>query len=57
MGKINLSVRGGAWQGWRVILLGTVLAKKADVAEHPQVFDHVGLLVNEPSSDGGVPFI
>ena len=22
--------------------------KKADVAEHPQVFDHVGLLVNEP---------
>jgi hypothetical protein len=22
--------------------------KKADVAEHPLVFDHVGLLVNEP---------
>jgi len=22
--------------------------KKADVAEHPGVFDHVGLLVNEP---------
>src|SRR5690348_606644 len=22
--------------------------KKADVMEHPQVFDHVGLLVNEP---------
>jgi len=22
--------------------------KKADVSEHPQVFDHVGLLVNEP---------
>ena len=22
--------------------------KKADVAEHPQVFGHVGLLVNEP---------
>jgi hypothetical protein len=31
--------------------------KKADVAEHPRVFDHVGLLVNEPSSDAGVPFI
>jgi hypothetical protein len=30
--------------------------KKADVAEHPQVFDHVGLLVNEPSSQIGVPF-
>jgi hypothetical protein len=22
--------------------------KKADVAEHPKAFDHVGLLVNEP---------
>jgi hypothetical protein len=22
--------------------------KKADVAEHPQVFHHVGLLINEP---------
>jgi hypothetical protein len=31
--------------------------KKADVAEHPEVFDHVGLLVNEPSSYAGVPFI
>jgi hypothetical protein len=26
--------------------------KKADVAEHPEVFDHAGLLVNEPSSLG-----
>jgi hypothetical protein len=25
--------------------------KKADVVEHPEVFDHVGLLVNEPSGD------
>ena len=31
--------------------------KKADVAEHPEVFDHVGLLVNGPSSLAGVPFI
>jgi len=31
--------------------------KKADVAEHPEVFDHVGLLVNEPPSNAGVPFI
>jgi hypothetical protein len=31
--------------------------KKADVAEHPKVFDHVGLLVNELSSDAGLPFI
>ena len=24
--------------------------EKADVAEHPEVFDHVGLLANEPLS-------
>jgi hypothetical protein len=28
--------------------------KKADVAEHPKVFDRVGLLVNEPSSSAGL---
>src|SRR5271157_1649622 len=28
--------------------------KKADVAEHPKVFDHVGLLVNGPTSAGWV---
>src|SRR4029453_11497815 len=26
--------------------------KKADVAEHPEVFDHVGLLVNKPPGTG-----
>jgi hypothetical protein len=31
--------------------------KKADVAEHPGVFYHVGLLVNEPSSYAGMLFI
>jgi hypothetical protein len=31
--------------------------KKADVAEHPEVFDHVGLLVNEPPDSAGLPFI
>jgi hypothetical protein len=31
--------------------------KKTDAAEHPEVFDHVGLLVNEPSSGAGLPFI
>jgi len=32
--------------------------KKADVAEHPKVSNHVGLLVNEPSSGyAGVLFI
>jgi hypothetical protein len=28
--------------------------KKADVAEHPEVFDHVGLLVNEPLGTAGL---
>jgi hypothetical protein len=28
--------------------------KKADVAEHPKVFDHVGLLVNEPPGTAGL---
>ena len=30
--------------------------KKADVVEHPEVFDHVGLLVSEPSGAAGLPF-
>ena len=28
--------------------------KKADVAEHPQVFHHVGLLSNEPPGTAGL---
>jgi len=28
--------------------------KKADVAEHPKVLDHVGLLVNEPPGTAGL---
>jgi hypothetical protein len=31
--------------------------KKADVAEHPEVFHHVGLLINEPPGTAGLPFI
>jgi hypothetical protein len=31
--------------------------KKADVAEHPEVFDHVGLLINEPPGTAGLPLI
>jgi hypothetical protein len=30
--------------------------KKADVVEHPWVFDHVGLLVNGPPGTAGLPF-
>jgi hypothetical protein len=32
-------------------------AKKTDVAEHPEVFDHVGLLVNGLPGAAGLPFI
>ena len=28
--------------------------KKADATEHPKVFDHVGLLINEPPSRAGL---
>jgi hypothetical protein len=31
--------------------------KKADVAEHPKVFDHVGLLVDKPPDRVGLLFI
>jgi hypothetical protein len=31
--------------------------KKADVVENPKAFDHVGLLVNEPPGQAGLPFI
>jgi hypothetical protein len=31
--------------------------KKADVAGHPSVQDHVGLLVNRPPGTAGLPFI
>jgi hypothetical protein len=29
--------------------------KKADVLEHPEVFDHVGLLINEPLALASCP--
>ena len=31
--------------------------KKAEVVEHPQVFDHVGLLASEPPGTAGLLFI
>ena len=31
--------------------------KRADVAEHPKVFDHVGLLANGPPGIAELPFI
>jgi hypothetical protein len=37
--------------------LGLHREKKADVVEYPEVFDHVGLLVNEPPGTAGLLFI
>ncbi len=31
--------------------------KKTDVVEHPEVFDHVGLLFNKPPGQAGLLFI
>jgi hypothetical protein len=33
------------------------LERKTDVAKHQTAFEHVGLLVNEPSSEAGMPFV
>ena len=59
--RIPVSISHGFGRKLDTILrhVGTFLwvkTKKADMAEHSDVFDHVGLLVNEPSSDAGVPF-
>jgi hypothetical protein len=35
----------------------TIETKKADVSEHLEVFDHVGLLVNWPPGTAGLLFI
>ena len=32
--------------------MGRLQKQKADVAEHPRAFDHVGLLFNEPPRHG-----
>jgi hypothetical protein len=34
-----------------------IKTKKADVAEHPKVFDHLGLLVNKPPGKAELLFI
>jgi hypothetical protein len=31
--------------------------EKADVVDHPQGFDHIGLLVNEPPGQAGLPLV
>jgi hypothetical protein len=42
---------------WRLRSCRVHESKIADVGEHPGVFAHVGLLVNEPPGTAGLPFI
>jgi hypothetical protein len=39
---------------WQAIAATWSKNKKTDVAEHQQVFDHVGLLANEPLGTAGL---
>jgi hypothetical protein len=41
----------------RFAIVRLLQTKKADAAEHLKVFGRVGLLVNEPPSIAGLPFI
>jgi hypothetical protein len=42
---------------WNRERLLSARTKKADVAERPKAFDHVGLLFNKPPSEAGLFFI
>ncbi len=42
---------------WSLRQFRNTSEKKTDVAEYPEVFHHVGLLVNEPPATGGLPNI
>ena len=47
-------------QGSRLVVTALPLrqnTKKADVLKHPQAFQHVGLLVNQPPGTAGLLFI
>jgi hypothetical protein len=61
----NLSSHPDAWpsrcfsMGFSTLIPNTVRplkTKKADVAEHPKVFEHVGLLFNKPTGRAGLFF-
>jgi hypothetical protein len=49
-----MDIGGGPKQPQAVIVHAQ---KKAGVIEYLRVFDHAGLLVNEPSGTAGLPFI
>ncbi len=50
---LGLSI--GLVPGW--LRMSRVTKEKADVSEHPEVFDHIGLLVNWPPAEPGRFFI
>ena len=52
-----MSVLTGRLETASTMSLANRAQKKADVAEHPKVFHHVGLLVNEPPGPAGLLFI
>ena len=45
------------WSSLAAIVPSQRMRKKASVMEHPKVFDHAGLLFNEPPGTAGLPFI
>jgi hypothetical protein len=49
----KLCQRAAAWR----VRVKSQPKKKADVVEHPEAFDHVGLLANEPPGQAGLLFI
>jgi hypothetical protein len=51
-----MSTNTEAFRGW-IPTVSHHRKQKADVAEHPKVFDRVGLLANEPPDRVGVLFI
>ena len=42
---------------WWMRRTGTTAKEKADVVDHPQGFDRVGLLVSEPPGQAGLPLV
>jgi hypothetical protein len=52
----GLSVLTGSVQA-RLEPLGSAKQKKTGMVEHPLVFDHAGLLANEPPGKAGLLFI
>jgi len=42
---------------WSLQQFHDTKTKKTDVLEHPKVFQHVGLLINQPPGMAGLPLV